>query len=172
VLWALSAIEVLVVGALVVSSLTGPGGSAPLPSSHVDSLAAPGYFASMLDRLGEWPMHTMTVLPFIMITWLGMWATRRRILEEPAQHKSLLTWTAVLGLGVAIAGGLPAALISAGWLHVDGTTASLTVLLHGATPAPDRAPVRQPHAARLLDKRQQAGPAETILRRLTYGPRS
>ncbi|MGW5365124.1 DUF418 domain-containing protein [Actinopolymorpha pittospori] len=242
VLWALSAIEVLVVGALVVSSLAGPGGSAPLPSSHVDSLAAPGYFASMLDRLGEWPMHTMTVLPFIMITWLGMWAARRRILEEPAQHKSLLTWTAVVGLGVAIAGGLPAALISAGWLHVDGPTASLTVMLHGAsgmfagpgyvavfaliaTRVTRSGPVVGALSAlgqrslsgylfqsvawlvllapftlhlgdrfgsptltglivaatvwlttvliaRLLDRRQQAGPAETVLRRLTYGPRS
>ncbi|GAB3960543.1 hypothetical protein GCM10027614_82720 [Micromonospora vulcania] len=26
--------------------------------------------------------------------------------------------------------------------------------------------------ARLLDKRQQAGPAEILLRRLTYGPRA
>ncbi|WP_433126318.1 DUF418 domain-containing protein [Micromonospora sp. CA-240977] len=134
VLWALATVEVLVLGAVVVSTiLGGPGGSVPLPSTHVDSLAAPGYATSMLDRLGEWPMHTLTVLPFIMIAWLGMWAARRRVLEEPARHRTVLTWTAVLGLGVAIAGGLPAALISAGWLHVDESTASLALLLHGAS---------------------------------------
>jgi uncharacterized membrane protein YeiB len=133
VVWALSAVEILVIGAIVVSGLGDSGGSAPLPAGHVDSLAAPGYFASMQDRLGEWPTHTLTVLPFIVITWLGMWAARRRVLEEPARHQNLLKWTAVLGLGVAIAGGLPAALVSAGWLHVDEPAASLMLMLHGAS---------------------------------------
>ncbi|MEU8333566.1 DUF418 domain-containing protein [Micromonospora sp. NPDC048839] len=134
VLWALATVEVLVIGAIVVSAiLDASGSSAPLPSTHVDSLAAPGYAAAMLDRLGEWPMHTLTVLPFIMIAWLGMWAARRRVLEEPARHRTLLTWTAILGLGLAIAGGLPAALVSAGWLHVDESAASLALLLHGAS---------------------------------------
>ncbi|WP_327033425.1 DUF418 domain-containing protein [Micromonospora ureilytica] len=134
VLWALSAVEILVIGAMVVSGiLGGSGGSAPLPSGHVDSLAAPGYVTSMLDRLGEWPVHTLTVVPFIMIAWLGMWAARRRVLEEPARHRTLLRWTAALGLGVAVAGGLPAALVSAGWLHVDESAASLMLMLHGAS---------------------------------------
>lgn len=134
VLWALSAVEILVIGAIVMSNiLGGSGGSAPLPSGHVESLAAPGYFASMLDRLGEWPMHTLTVLPFIIIAWLGMWAARRRVLEEPARHKTLLRWTAVIGLGVAIVGGLPAALVSAGWLRVDESAASLMLMLHGGS---------------------------------------
>ncbi|WP_410819644.1 DUF418 domain-containing protein [Micromonospora sp. 050-3] len=243
VLWALSAVEVLAIGALVVSGiLGGSGGSAPLPSSHVDSLAAPGYVAALLDRLGEWPMHTLTVLPFIMIAWLGMWAARRRILEEPAQHRALLTWTAVLGLGVAVAGGLPAALVSAGWLHVDESAASLMMLLHGASGmfagpgyvavfgliamrasrsgnvvgalaalgqrslsgylfqsvawlvllAPFTLALGDRFGnptvtgliiavtvwlatvliARRLDKRKQPGPAEIVLRRLTYGPRT
>ncbi|MGC4815168.1 DUF418 domain-containing protein [Micromonospora sp. DT228] len=134
VLWALATVEVLVIGAIVVGTiLGGSGGSAPLPSTHVDSLAAPGYATATLDRLVEWPTHTLTVLPFIMIAWLGMWAARHRILEEPARHRTLLTWTAVLGLGVAIAGGLPAALVGAGWLHVDESAAGLTLLLHGAS---------------------------------------
>ncbi|MEU7752844.1 DUF418 domain-containing protein [Micromonospora sp. NPDC049171] len=134
VLWALAAVEVLVLGVVVVITiLGGSGGSAPLPSTHVDSLAATDYVAAMLDRLGEWPTHTLTVLPFVMIAWLGMWAARRRVLEEPARHRALLTWTAILGLGMAIVGGLPAALLSAGWLHVDESTAGLTLLLHGAS---------------------------------------
>ncbi|MDF2711234.1 MAG: hypothetical protein K0R62_6886 [Nonomuraea muscovyensis] len=242
-LWALSAVQILVIGALVASRvLEGLGGSAPLPAGHIDSLAAPGYLESMLDRLSEWPMHTLTVLPFIMIAWLGMWAARRRVLEEPARHKTLLAWTAVLGLGVAIAGGLPAALVSAGWLHVEESAAGLTLMLHGASgmvAGPGYVAVfgliamrvTRPGSvvgalsalgrrslsgylfqsvawlvllapftlalgnrfgsptvtgliiavtvwlttvlvARLLDKRKQAGPAEFVLRRLTYGPRA
>ncbi|MEH1164332.1 DUF418 domain-containing protein [Micromonospora sp. CPCC 205539] len=132
-LWALMAGEVLVIGVLVAVGLVGSNGSAALPSSHVDSLAAPGYLTSMLDRLGEWPMHTLTVAPFIVITWLGMWAARRRVLEEPARQRTLLTWTAVVGLGIAVVGGLPAALVSAGWLHVDASAADLMLMLHGAS---------------------------------------
>ncbi|MEU4645241.1 DUF418 domain-containing protein [Micromonospora sp. NPDC023814] len=243
VLWALAAVEILILGAIVVSRiLGGQGGSAPLPAGHVDSLAAPGYAASMLDRVGEWPMHTLRVLPFIIIAWLGMWAARRRVLEEPARHKSLLTWTTILGLGVAIAGGLPAALVSAGWLHVNESAASLMLMLHGASglfAGPGYVAVfgliamrvTRPGSvvgalsalgqrslsgylfqsvawlillapftlalgdrfnsptvtgliiavavwlatvltAHLLDKRKQAGPAEIVLRRLTYGPRA
>ena len=240
-IWALTAVEVLVIGVFLVGGIAGSAGSAPLPSEHVDSLAAPGYAASVLDRLGEWPGHTLAVVPFIMITWLGMWAARRRILEEPARHRRLLGWTAVAGLGVAVAGGLPAALIGAGWLSVDEPVAGLALLLHGASgmfagpgyvavfaliamrvtrPGPvvgalaalgrrslsgylfqsvawlvllapytlalgDR--FGSPTAgaliiatavwlvtvllARLLDRRDQAGPAEIVLRRLTYGPR-
>ncbi|MEK8107147.1 DUF418 domain-containing protein [Micromonospora sp. M12] len=45
----------------------------------------------------------------------------------------MLAWTAALGLGVATAGGLPAALVSAGWLHVNESTGGLVLLLHGAS---------------------------------------
>jgi len=242
VLWALAAVEILILGAIVVSGIAGSGGSAPLPSGHVDSLAASGYFTSIVDRLGEWPMHTLTVVPFIMIAWLGMWAARRRVLEEQARHRTLLRWTAALGLGVAVAGGLPAALVSAGWLRVDEPTASLILMLHGASGmfagpgyvaifgliamrvtqpgpvvgalsalgqrslsgylfqsvawlvllAPFTLALGERFAsptvsglviavvvwlvtvliARLLDKRRQPGPAEVVLRRLTYGPRT
>ncbi|MEU1363170.1 DUF418 domain-containing protein [Micromonospora zamorensis] len=242
VLWALTSAEILILGAIVASGIAGSGGSAPLPADHVDSLAASGYLASILDRLGEWPTHTMTVVPFIVIAWLGMWAARRHVLEELARHRTMLTWTAILGLGVAIAGGLPAALLSAGWLDVDKPTASLILMLHGASgmfagpgyvavfglialrvtrPGPVvgalsalgqrslsgylfqsvawlllLAPFTLDLGQRLgnptvsglliavavwlvtvliafrLDRRGQAGPAEIVLRRLTYGPRS
>ncbi|MEV0648156.1 DUF418 domain-containing protein [Phytomonospora sp. NPDC050363] len=135
VIWAISAVEVVVLGAVVLAGMLGGGQEAPaaMPAAHVDSLAATNYFQSMLDRLAEWPTHTLTVVPFIVIAWLGMWAARRRVLEEPARHKKLLVWTAVAGLGIAVAGGLPAALLSAGWAHVDASTAGLMLMLHGAS---------------------------------------
>lgn len=134
VIWALMLVEVVAFAALVASRLVaGSHGAAGIPSDHVDSLAATGYAAALMDRLGEWPMHTLTVLPFILITWLGMWAARRRVLEEAGRHRALLGWTAVLGLGIAVAGGLPAALIAAGALHVDESVAGLALTLHGAS---------------------------------------
>ncbi|MEV8436014.1 DUF418 domain-containing protein [Actinosynnema sp. NPDC051121] len=134
VVWALAAVEILVLAVIVVGGvLGGAHGSAPLPVGHVDSLDAPTYLASLVDRLGEWPVHTATAVPFILISWLGMWAARRRVLEEPARHRAVLRWTAAVGLGIAVAGGLPAALIAAGWLHVDDSTAQLALLLHGGS---------------------------------------
>ncbi|MQY05877.1 DUF418 domain-containing protein [Actinomadura macrotermitis] len=240
-LWALAAVESVVLGAVVLKGILANDGTASLPVKHIDSLAASGYLESMLDRVREWPGHTLAVLPFIMIAWLGMWAARRRVLEEPARHRALLRRTAVTGLAVAVAGGLPAALIAAGWLHTDASTADLALLLHGASgmfagpgyvavfglvtmritrPGPVTgalaalgrrslsgylfqsvawlvllAPFTLALAGRfgsptvaglviavivwlatvvlaaLLDRRDKPGPAEKVLRRLTYGPR-
>lgn len=133
-LWALSAVQVLVVGALALRGiLGGPNGPAALPDGHVASLAATDYVAGLLDRLGEWPVHTATVLPFVMIVWLGTWAARRQVLENPAAHRRLLRRTAVGGLGIAVAGGLPSALVSAGLLAVDPSNLSLVSMLHGGS---------------------------------------
>jgi uncharacterized membrane protein YeiB len=242
VIWALATVEVAVLAAIVIGDLAGtPATPAALPVGHIDSLDAPTYLESMVDRLGEWPVHTLTVLPFVIVAWLGMWAARRRVLEEPARHRTLLRWTAFTGLGVAVAGGLPAALVAAGWLHVDQSTGELVLLLHGgsgmfagpgyaavigliAMRASRSGPVVGSLAAlgqrslsgylfqsvawlvllapftvdlakrfgtptvagvviavavwlvsvlvaRRFDKSRQPGPAETVLRRLTYGPR-
>jgi uncharacterized protein len=108
-------------------------GTAILTNSPNPSLAAPSYRASLVDRLHEWPLHTLTVLPFIVIVWLGIWAARRRLLEEPASHRTLLCRTAVAGFAISIAGGLPYALVAAGWLHVDAGSVQLMSLLHDVT---------------------------------------
>lgn len=41
VLWALMAVEILILGAIVASRIAGSGGSAPLPAGHVDSSPRP-----------------------------------------------------------------------------------------------------------------------------------
>ncbi|CAL9500798.1 hypothetical protein SUDANB95_03409 [Actinosynnema sp. ALI-1.44] len=131
VVWAVAAVEIVVLSVVVV--LGWSGGAAALPVGHVASLAAPDYPTSLVDRLAEWPVHTATALPFVLISWLGVWAARRRVLEEPARHRVLLRWTAVVGIAVSVAGGLPAAVIAAGWARVDESTASLALLLHGGS---------------------------------------
>ncbi|MFC9678667.1 DUF418 domain-containing protein [Streptomyces sp. NPDC056948] len=63
---------------------------------------------------------------------LGFWAARRRILEEPGRHRTLLRLTAVLGIAVGWLGALPAALAHIGVLHVpdamQSESGALTVL--------------------------------------------
>lgn len=97
------------------------------------SLAAHSYGRSLLDRLQEWPVHTATVLPFIIIVWLGIWAARRRLLEEPAAHRTLLRRVAFSGLAISLLGGLPYALVSAGALHVNTATVDAMSWVHAIT---------------------------------------
>jgi len=49
------------------------------------------------------------VCPFLV----GLWAGRRRVLEQPQQHRRLLTATAVAGISVAVLGAQPVALMLA-----------------------------------------------------------
>ncbi|MBR8639907.1 DUF418 domain-containing protein [Streptomyces tuirus] len=63
---------------------------------------------------------------------LGFRAARRRVLEEPGRHRTLLRRTAVLGIAVGWLGALPAALAHVGVLHVpddmQSESGALTVL--------------------------------------------
>ncbi|WP_448331876.1 DUF418 domain-containing protein [Streptomyces sp. DSM 41534] len=130
-LWGGMTVYVAVVAAMAGYRAANSGsGSAGVPTGDVDSLSAPDYAASVADRLGEWPIHTLTVLPFIVIVWLGAWAARRGVLEDPARHRRLLIRTAVIGLGIAFAGGAPIGLVSAGFVHVDGATADAFLTLY------------------------------------------
>jgi uncharacterized membrane protein YeiB len=129
--WAASVVHVLVLAARAAAALgQAPSLAANLPVSEVASLAARDYASSLLARLAEWPAHTLTVLPCILIVWLGMWAARRRLLEEAASHRRLLAGVAAAGLGIAFAGGLPFALISTGVLPADAPTGALVFFLH------------------------------------------
>lgn len=109
------------------------GGSAILVDSPNPSLAAPSYADAVLDRLAEWPAHTATVLPFIIIVWLGMWAARRRVLEDPAAHRTLLRRAAVVCLAVTVLGAMPYALVAAGAVRVDPGTLDAMAYLHAGS---------------------------------------
>ena len=62
--------------------------------------------------------------PFLV----GLWAGRRRILEQPERHRTLLRVTAAVGIGAAVLGAQPVALMIAG---VTSTPSADTLALIG-----------------------------------------
>lgn len=126
-LWGLMLVELAVLSVLVFPGLSGGAAAAP-EVNVVGSLKAENYLDSVVARLGEWPLHTATVLGFVFIVWLGVWAARRRVLEEPARHRGLLIGVTAAGLGLGTLASLPQALTSAGLAHT--ASPELTLLLH------------------------------------------
>ncbi|MFI5734835.1 DUF418 domain-containing protein [Kribbella sp. NPDC051587] len=131
-IWAFELVYVVYLGIHgLIAALTSSGPAHAIVNDPNPSLAASSYGASLLDRLHEYPLHTATVLGFVMVVWLGIWAARKQILENPAAHRTLLTRVAAVCMSVVVLGGLPYALIGAGWLHVDeAAVGSLSMLSH------------------------------------------
>ncbi len=69
----------------------------------------------LLFGLQMWPVKTVLgtidVVPGMM---LGIWAARRRVLDEPERHRTPLLRVTVICLGVALVGRLPGALLLSG----------------------------------------------------------
>ncbi|HJT02716.1 MAG TPA: DUF418 domain-containing protein, partial [Pseudonocardiaceae bacterium] len=68
-------------------------------------------------RVLEWVQGSVvgsisTLVPAVL---LGVWAARRRLLDEPQRHRQFLLRVAVIGVALAAAGGLPWALARAKW---------------------------------------------------------
>ncbi|UBU11722.1 DUF418 domain-containing protein [Nonomuraea gerenzanensis] len=78
------------------------------------SAGGQGFWSLLTERLTAWPISlavgTLLVIPGVL---LGMWAARRRYLEEPARHRRLLLGFAVITTALSVAGSLPAALVQA-----------------------------------------------------------
>jgi uncharacterized membrane protein YeiB len=129
--WYLAVVGVYMIVLPVVIALTnGTGGAAQVPTSPNESFAQPDYVASLLSRVQEWPVHTVTITGLIFVVWIGAWAARKRILEEPARHLRLLRVAAVGGIGLAVASGLPMGLFSAGVFDVSVAAAPWVKLLY------------------------------------------
>ncbi|MBB4935543.1 putative membrane protein YeiB [Lipingzhangella halophila] len=131
-LWVSGAVVAASIAFMVTPALLLPpetGGAISAPSLEMRS-----YALATIARAAEWLIYTpMTLLTIVLppLLW-GVWAARRRILEDPARHRALLTRTAVLGLGVAVAGGLPYALVEAG-AELPGRVPAMLGVLHTVT---------------------------------------
>ncbi|WP_174547529.1 DUF418 domain-containing protein [Nocardiopsis dassonvillei] len=106
--------------------------SLPLSDPEAGGVFTQDPLADMVTRLFTWPVMTpmlvaSSVFPFLV----GVWAARRRLMEQPELHLGLLRRVAFIGIPVAVVGGLPQALVATelwvpefvlkagvGWLHV------------------------------------------------------
>lgn len=72
----------------------------------------------------------MSILPAFAF---GIWAARRRVLDEPGRHRRLLTRTAWWGIAISLAGGTPLMLAET-QVWEPGTAAAVSVYaLHSVT---------------------------------------
>ena len=124
-----AALSVVVVVGLLRNE-AGESDRAALPTSPFPSMLAESYPASVVDRLSEWPVNTLTVLPIILFVWVGAWAARQRLLDQPGQRRGLLRTGAIVGLAAGVAGGLPMGLFAAGLLDVHPATSPWVKLLY------------------------------------------
>lgn len=129
-LWAAQLVEAGVLGYLVVTGWR-TGAQSGIDGATTASLSTADYGRSVLDRLTEWPQHTVTVIGFVVIVWLGMWAARRRLLDEPAAHRRLLRLVAAAAGTVMVVGAAPYAAVAGGWVSVAPETMPLLSTLHG-----------------------------------------
>lgn len=82
--------------------------------SHFWSFAIDDPATAALFRMLEWAMNPVGMLAVVSAVLIGIWAGRLRVLEAPAEYRTLLRRTAVLGIGPGLLGGLGMALATAG----------------------------------------------------------
>lgn len=99
------------------------------PAAMADPLQAA--VTRMVGWIAMTPTYfAMSVVPAFL---LGIWAARRRLLEEPAAHRGLLSRTVTVGTLIAVAGGLPLTLIDTRvWIPSDAIGVS-AYALHSVT---------------------------------------
>ncbi|RFU88667.1 DUF418 domain-containing protein [Streptomyces triticagri] len=97
-------------------------GSLSVSSDPPDaSMLPPDVGTMIVERLQVTPLVALAgPLGFLCPFAIGLWAGRRRVLERPERYRILLWVTAVAGIGLAVLGAHPAALMSSGALDVAG----------------------------------------------------
>jgi uncharacterized protein len=88
-----------------------------------------------LFRLATWAVLTPTfyVVDIVPAFAIGIWAARRRILDEPSRHLPLLRRTAFGGIAIGVAGGLPLMLVDTQLWHPQAPVAVAVYTLHSLT---------------------------------------
>lgn len=80
--------------------------------------AAADPLTALAERLVMWGVLTPLLLIDVIVPFvLGVWAARRKLLTEPDRHLNALRTIALAGIGTAVVGGLPLALIDAQVWH-------------------------------------------------------
>lgn len=101
---------------VLLTAMAFMAGEVPEPVRNYELYAADltDPVAAIGARLNTWLFVTvmggLLGFSFHAALLLGMWAARRRVLEEPARHLTLLTTVAAIGIPIGWLGGLPTAL--------------------------------------------------------------
>ncbi len=116
------------------------GGGVAVPSAALfNSAGAETYPLAVLARLGEWTIGMLSVpfggLGLLAPMILSMWAARRRVLEQPFQHRRALGLVAGIGLPISVLGALPIALALLGVIELSPIAEPFAAMLHAATGA-------------------------------------
>ncbi|MBA2471459.1 MAG: hypothetical protein DLM61_20040 [Pseudonocardiales bacterium] len=94
---------------------------------HQTAAATPDPLYAAAIRVAQWVQGSIIGSMFMLVpaVLLGVWAARRRILDDPERHQQFLRRAAVLGIGMAAIGGLPWALVRATWWRPSSDAVSL-----------------------------------------------
>lgn len=85
-------------------------------------------------RLASWPVAlVMFLLISVFPFTIGIWAARRRLMEEPESHIGFLRLIALAGIALAALGGLPHALMVTGIWSPDAAVRFLARWVHVVT---------------------------------------
>ncbi|WP_197034826.1 DUF418 domain-containing protein [Glycomyces sp. NRRL B-16210] len=128
-----TAVVTAVVHVLVVAGL----GASAEAAGHVNSM--PTIIADPVEaafaRVMVWSALTTTfyVVSVLPAFAFGIWAARRRLLDEPARHLPMLRRTALWGIGIGVIGGLPLMLVDTRLWEVDGAGGVALYALHSVT---------------------------------------
>jgi uncharacterized membrane protein YeiB len=80
-----------------------------------------GLWEMAVGRVQVWPYAVIAgVIMVVPGVLLGMWAARRRVLDEPVRHRTFLVRTTVITMVVSIAGSVPAGLVQIGTWQLEG----------------------------------------------------
>jgi uncharacterized protein len=120
----------ILVAAVSALPAQNPDGAYPL----LGSMAQGSLLDGIGPRLGEW-LSLVVLLGWQIVPGmlLGIWAARRRLLEEPQRHRPRLAAAAITGLTVATLGGLPLGLSHALIWDASEGQAALAGAVHGVT---------------------------------------
>lgn len=101
-------------------------------TSVLPSMSSTAPLVAAWYRVLEWIGLTVVVAVFGLVPalLLGVWAARRRVLDEPERYRPLLTRVAVLGVGTAVLGGLPMALVAVSWPQPSLPAVALAGAVH------------------------------------------
>ncbi|MFG1945724.1 DUF418 domain-containing protein [Nonomuraea sp. NPDC048826] len=119
--------HVAVMAAFGLLTVSGPKGDTP--AAMADPIEAT--VTRLIGWMGMTPTYfAASVVPAFLF---GIWAARRRLLEDPVTHRGLLSRVAVVGTGLSIVGGVPLTLIDTQVWAPGDLTAVSAYALHSLT---------------------------------------